>query len=293
MWTYLWHDPEASALTLLLLLVGSTLLISLWTRRPRRLPEGISPPATVEAICPENLTAPPDLVTTWPHLVKRELIAAMIALLLLSWWALLKPIPLGPEANPEVTPLIVKAPWFFIGVQELLHYFDAWLGGVVLPLLLIFGLAALPYLDPLPRATEPRWISTPQALMLIALLLFWLLPTVMGLFFRGETWTLQLAWAPTSPDQTPSRSLLSLSERLQLSAPMAHLVGGLLCLAPLGTVVLAWAWLRRRPAIRALGLPRFLIAGMLLAIFAGVLLKVGLSLALDLRYLWVTPWFSI
>jgi hypothetical protein len=87
----------------------------------------------------------------WPDLVYIELISMVAVTALLIVWAIVLKAPLEEPANAAHTPNPSKAPWYFLGLQELLVYFDPWLAGVVLPGLILFGLIAIPYLDPNPE----------------------------------------------------------------------------------------------------------------------------------------------
>ncbi len=86
-------------------------------------------------------------VFTWPDLVYSELICMVLVMAVLLAWSLLVPAPLEQPANPAVTPNPSKAPWYFLGIQELLFYGDPWLVGVAVPCLMVLGLMAVPYLD--------------------------------------------------------------------------------------------------------------------------------------------------
>lgn len=87
----------------------------------------------------------------WPHLVKREYIAAAATVLFIMVWSILQNAPLEAIANPNVTTNPSKAPWYFVGLQELLVYFDPWIAGVAMPGLIIVGLIAIPYIDTNPK----------------------------------------------------------------------------------------------------------------------------------------------
>jgi len=86
-----------------------------------------------------------ELVMTVPHLVIREAIAFMVMVILLTVISLSFNAPLEWVANPEHTPNPAKAPWYFLGLQELLHYFPPVVAGVILPSLVILALVAIPY----------------------------------------------------------------------------------------------------------------------------------------------------
>ncbi len=94
-------------------------------------------------------------VDVWPHLIKREYIGAAGTTLFIMIWSILQNAPLEAIANPNVTTNPSKAPWYFVGLQELLVYFDPWIAGVAMPGLIIVGLMAIPYID-----TNPKGIGS-------------------------------------------------------------------------------------------------------------------------------------
>src|SRR5712671_3880837 len=93
----------------------------------------------------------PDKVHTWPYLVRAEFIAGCILLLVLMVWSITVDAPMEEPANPTKTPNPSKAPWYFLGLQEMLVYFDPWIAGVVLPSMIISGLMLVPYCDKNPK----------------------------------------------------------------------------------------------------------------------------------------------
>jgi hypothetical protein len=274
-------EPDRLAFLLLLGLVLATLGLGGWLARRGRL----------RSFSDEERAAGAEPVACWPYLVRLELVAALATLLVVSWWAMFLPLELGPPADPTVTPALAKAPWFFVGVQELLQYFDPWLGGVMLPLLSLLGLAALPYIDRDPRGTGRHELRPAALIALLALLGLWLVPAGVGLFLRGEHWSWGPIWRSAVLDQPVAPVMASLGERLRLGPLGGQVLGAALCLGPFLLLGLGWRMLRDRFA--TLGLARYLIAGSLLILLAGVGLKVVLVLALRARYLWGTPWFRI
>src|SRR5438309_3123704 len=93
----------------------------------------------------------PDKVHTWPYLVRLEMLVGTIVMALITVWSIVVDAPLEEPANPTKTPNPSKAPWYFLGLQEILVYFDPWFAGVVLPSLIIVGLMVIPYIDINPR----------------------------------------------------------------------------------------------------------------------------------------------
>jgi hypothetical protein len=98
------------------------------------------------------------MVMTFPHLLVREVIAFLSISLVLVIAALLLNAPLEEIANPDKTPNPAKAPWYFLGLQELLHYYPPVVAGVLIPTLLVLALAVVPYFRVNVERT-PMWES--------------------------------------------------------------------------------------------------------------------------------------
>ena len=93
-------------------------------------------------------TKPPEgEVFVFPDLVYIEMLALLAATAGLILWSILQDAPLRAVADPNVTENPAKAPWYFVGLQELLVYFDPWIAGVAVPTIIVVGLILLPYLD--------------------------------------------------------------------------------------------------------------------------------------------------
>jgi quinol-cytochrome oxidoreductase complex cytochrome b subunit len=134
-------------------------------------------------------------VTSWPHLVFRELAVLVAVVAAVNASALLADAPLEAIADATRTPNPAKAPWYFLGLQELVHY-GAIFGGVVVPTALVLALVALPYIDTQPRGVG-IWFARERRLAnalfaVVALLLVAL--TLIGTFFRGPNWSLVMPW---------------------------------------------------------------------------------------------------
>jgi hypothetical protein len=130
-------------------------------------------------------------VFSWPDLVYVELICLVVVMAVMIVWSIYLKAPLEEPANPTDSPNPAKAPWYFLGLQEMLVYFDPWLAGVVLPSLIIVGLMAIPYIDTNPKGNgyftfrERRWEIT---IFLVGFLVLWCVLIVLGTFLRGPNW---------------------------------------------------------------------------------------------------------
>lgn len=135
-------------------------------------------------------------VDVWPHLVKREYIAAAATVLFIMVWSILQNAPLEAIANPNVTTNPSKAPWYFVGLQELLVYFDPWIAGVVMPGLIIVGLIAIPYIDTNPKGVGYyAWKERPFANTLFMLGVFmWFALIYIGYALRGPNYAWYWPW---------------------------------------------------------------------------------------------------
>lgn len=105
---------------------------------------------------------------SYPHLVLREAIVFQILTIALVVIALLWNAPLEQLANPLVTPNPAKAPWYFLGLQELLHYFPPVVAGVLIPTLVVIALVVIPYFD-INIKGEPLWSANRQRRLVIFL----------------------------------------------------------------------------------------------------------------------------
>lgn len=98
-------------------------------------------------------------VMTFPHLIVREVIMFQVVVIALSLAALFFDAPLESIANPVETPNPAKAPWYFLGLQELLHYFPPVVAGVLLPALVVIALLVIPYAR-INLEAGPLWAKT-------------------------------------------------------------------------------------------------------------------------------------
>lgn len=133
-----------------------------------------------------------ELVFTWPHLFMRELVMMLVVTVGILLMSIVFNAPLEQLANPSLTPNPAKAPWYFLNLQEMLHYFPPNWAGVFIPGMIIVGLMAVPYIDrnPSMRITDrPFAVGLWNYFVSIVAVL-----TYIGVFFRGPGWEWAWPW---------------------------------------------------------------------------------------------------
>src|SRR5947209_4850697 len=156
-----------------------------------------------------------DKVLVWPDLVYTELICMVIATAALVVWAVLLKAPLEQPATSAKAPNPSKAPWYFLGLQEMLVYYDPWMAGVVLPTMILVGLIAIPYIDFNQKgngyftfAQRKFAITT----FLFGFLVLWVVLIVLGTFLRGPNWNFFGPFEPWDPHKNVPLNNVNLSE---------------------------------------------------------------------------------
>jgi hypothetical protein len=135
---------------------------------------------------------PMDRVNVWPHLMAAELVSLLVVMAVLSLFSTAVDAPLRDLANFNQTPNPSKAPWYFLGLQELLRYFHPQVAGVTIPTVIIIALFAWPFLDRNP-STRPDDRKLAIVLFSFFMLTFAVL-TIIGMFFRGPGFNFVFPW---------------------------------------------------------------------------------------------------
>ena len=139
---------------------------------------------------------PDDTLQSWPHLMVRELLLFLLVSIVILGVSLVFNAPLEEAANPLHSTNPAKAPWYFVGIQELVSY-SAFLGGIAAPVLIVLSLLLLPYLDRNPKGTGV-WFSRDRKAAVILFTFFVISMVVLiliGQFVRGPNWGLYWPWA--------------------------------------------------------------------------------------------------
>jgi hypothetical protein len=158
----------------------------------------------VDGTSPMVEKAPEDTVETFPHYILLLVISSLAATLMLLIISLFFDAPLEELANPSITPNPGKAPWYFTGIQELIHYTNKpVIPSIIIPSLIVIWLFLIPYID---RKVTGRWASLlnrffvggeKRRVLIVLFTLFVLgalIFTLIGSLFRGENWGFVLPW---------------------------------------------------------------------------------------------------
>lgn len=246
----------------------------------------------------KKLSPAADTVHTWPYLVRVEYIAMIATILVLIVWSIGIDAPLEEQANATQTPNPSKAPWYFVGLQELLVYFDPWIAGVILPLFCIIGLIVIPYVDVNEKGNGYATLRERKfalAVFHFGFVGLWIALIILGLFFRGPGWNFFWPWQYWDPHKVVAITNVNLPYAIGVRGEVAALiVGGLTCLGWYLMGVLYYLLMRRRsPTLQKMGIVRYAIVAFLLLTMLAIPMKMLLRLAFNIQYVWVTPWFNI
>jgi hypothetical protein len=256
-------------------------------------------------------------VLVWPDLVYTELICMVAVSSLLLVWALLLQAPLEEPASSVKTPNPSKAPWYFLGLQEMLVYFDPWYAGVVLPSLVIFGLMAMPYLDFNKNGNGYYSISERKFAYLtwqFGFLELWITLIILGTFLRGPNWNFYGPFEYWSPYKVEVLNNVDLRDMFWVNfmnmprpvaasgspwyvqvgtillreAPGLLLLGGYLVILP---PLLAVTVFRRYYA--KMGFIRYMVMANLMLLMLTLPIKMVLRWTMNLRYIVSIPEISL
>jgi menaquinol-cytochrome c reductase cytochrome b/c subunit len=136
--------------------------------------------------------SPVDKVHTWPHLLAVEFVAALALTAFVTLFSIFVNAPLLQLANPNRTPNPSKAPWYFLGLQELLTMFHPMVAGVTVPGMGLILLVLAPYIDKNPsnKPEDRKFITSLMTLHLM----FWAVLVMIGSFFRGPGFNFVFPW---------------------------------------------------------------------------------------------------
>jgi len=282
-----------------ILILLSTVFFFTWfsihkaVENDKRIDEGLPP---IEGT-PENR----EKVWAWPNLVYTELFAIIATTIFLIVWSICLKAPLEEPANPTWAPNPAKAPWYFLGLQEMLVYFDPWMAGVVLPGLIVVGLLAIPYIDTNPKGNgyytfkERKMAITAFCFGWLAL---WVFLIVIGTFMRGPNWTFYGPFEVWDFHKVVAESNINLSEIVWVKMLGTNMPSSIFVREIVGiiTVIAYFAgstWLITRKWGQSLmekcGAPRYYIFVFLLLSMGSLPIKMYLRWLFNLKYIVAMP----
>src|SRR5215213_9772840 len=244
-----------------------------------------------------------DRVWVWPDLVYTELISLILCSVVLIVWSIFLKAPLEQPANRSVTPNPSKAPWYFLGLQEMLVYFDPWLAGVVLPGLIIVGLIAIPYIDKNPKGNGYYTFNERKAeitLFLFGFVILWCSLIVLGTFLRGPNWNFFGPFEYWDLHKLEALTNVNLSEYVWVRGLGGALPGNWFVREIVGIVVVLGYVFALPPLLaksfmkiyyEKLGGPRYYVTAFLFVTMMALPIKMLLRWLFNLKYIVAIPEF--
>ena len=240
-------------------------------------------------------------IPTWPYLLRKEFLVAIVCAILLIVWSILLDAPLEEHSDPTMTPNPAKAPWYFLGLQEMLVYFDPWIAGVVFPMLIIIGLMAIPYIDFNPKGNGYYTFKERKFAMIIFCFGFhflWILLIIVGVFMRGPGWLWFWPWQEWDLHRIVAETNYDLTSFIGVNSKSlpGFLLGGAAVIGYFFMgIMIPYRFMRARKStvFEKLGFIKYFIVSFLFLSMMALPIKVFLRLVFHVKYLWVTPWFNI
>jgi hypothetical protein len=223
-------------------------------------------------------------VFVWPQLAFMEFLTAVALTVILIVWSLLINAPLLEIASPGISENPSKAPWYFVGLQELLVYFDPWIAGFMIPIFIIICLMLIPYLDTNYRGSGEYNLSVRKFAVTNFIFGFsmWLLLIFTGYFLRGPNWQFYWPWESWAAIRHVSENLWSLEPTVGLAGLALYF----------GVGIILPRLISKDFYIKC-GQVKYMIVMISLLLMYFVPIKILLRLVFHIKYVLVTPWFNI
>jgi hypothetical protein len=241
-------------------------------------------------------------VHVWPYLLRIEFLAAIIVTLLLMVWSITLNAPLEEPSNPTLTMNPSKAPWYFLGLQEMLVYFDPWIAGVVMPSLIIVGLMVIPYIDANPLGSGYYTYKQRKFAIwtfIFGFIILWVTMIVIGTLIRGPGW--MWFWPGTTWDHNRLEfavnrdlpDIFGIKGRVMKMIFGAIVVGLYAAVSAIGIhKLMNWTPFARK-IFKRMSLLQVVTMQIFLIVMLSLPIKILARLLFRIKYVWVTPWFNV
>ena len=240
-------------------------------------------------------------VLVWPDLVYAELICMVIITVILVAWGIVLEAPLEEAANAAKTPNPSKAPWYFLGLQEMLVYYDPWLAGVVFPSVILVGLMAIPYIDFNKKGSGYYTFNQRKFAVITFMFGFmplWVAMIVLGTFLRGPNWNFFGIFEYWDPHKLAVLNNVNLSDLFWRDLLGRSLPGNML-IRELPGILLVLGYFAVLPGVMAttvfrkffqqMGFIRFVVFSNLVLLMVALPLKMVLRWTFNLKYIVAIP----
>jgi hypothetical protein len=241
-------------------------------------------------------------VHVWPYLLRIEFLAAIIVTLILMVWSITLNAPLEEPSNPTLTMNPSKAPWYFLGLQEMLVYFDPWIAGVVMPSLIIVGLIVIPYIDANPLGSGYYTYKQRKFAIwtfIFGFIVLWVTMIVIGTLIRGPGW--MWFWPGTTWDHNRLEfavnrdlpDIFGIKGRVMKAIFGAIVVGLFAIVSAIGIHKLMNLTPFARRIYKRMSLLQIATMQLFLIVMLSLPIKMIARLLFRIKYVWVTPWFNV
>jgi len=241
-------------------------------------------------------------VHVWPYLLRIEFLAAIIVTAILMVWSITLDAPLEEPANPNLTMNPAKAPWYFLGLQEMLVYFDPWMAGVVLPTIIIIGLMAIPYIDANPLGAgyytfkQRKWAILTFCFGFLGL---WVAMVIIGTFIRGPGWLWFWPGMTWDHNRLVFEANRDLPDMLGITSTLGKGIFGAIVFG-LYVAAAGFAFHKlftssafNKKIYQRMNILQYVTTQLLLILMMMLPAKILIRLLFRIKYVWITPWFNI
>jgi hypothetical protein len=244
-------------------------------------------------------------ILVWPDLVYIEFIAILLTSALLIFWAIMLKAPLEQPANPTVSPNPSKAPWYFLGLQEMLVYFDPWIAGVLFPTVIMLGFMSIPFIDNNRKGLGYYTYNNRKMAISIFMffwLILWIFLIITGTFLRGpnwnffgpfEYWDIHKLEALTNINLSEIFYMIFLKQRLPDNIFLRELPGILVLLGYFTVIPLVLAKTLLKNVYKSLGPFRYSLFIIFMLLAASLPIKMFLRWGFNIKYIIAIPEFFL